>query len=171
VREPATREMVLGHGLFPGLSEGVDEGPRASRWASVVGVVTDLPPRVLGGGDVEVVGQPSPRQLGVAGLLEEAVAPEAEGVVDGDPLGAEHGEGIAQAGRGLDVAAGENGPPTVVELDHQSPVVASAWTFVSRPARQRHPGLGERHPPWSERCRPGRRHRQRCRRCRFAPGV
>ena len=41
-------------------------------------------------------------------------------MVDGDPLGTEHGEGIAQAGRGLDVAAGEHGPPRVFELDDQS---------------------------------------------------
>ena len=51
------------------------------------------------GCDVQVVGQSATRQLGVARFLEEAVASEAEGVIDGDPLGAEHGEGIAEAGR------------------------------------------------------------------------
>ena len=144
-----------GHGLFPGLREGVDERLEGVSLGGVVGVVTDLPPRVLGGGDVEVVGQPATRQLGVAGFLEEAVAPEAEGVVDGDPLGAEHGEGISQAGRGLDVAAGENGPPTVVELDDQSGSRLGRDSFSPVPATS--PWARERHPPWSERCRPGRR--------------
>ena len=121
----------------------------------VIGVVTDLPPRVLGGGDVEVVRQPAPRELGVAGFLVEAVATEPEGVVDGDPLGAEHGERVAQARRGLGVAAGEDGPPPVVELDDQRPRRFGPGLLL-RCRRQRHPGFGERHPPWSQRCQRGR---------------
>jgi hypothetical protein len=47
-------EMVLGHGLFPGVTEGVDEGPEGVSLGDVVGVMTDLPSRVLWGGDVQV---------------------------------------------------------------------------------------------------------------------
>ena len=82
-------------------------------------MVTDLPSRVLGGGDVQIVRQPATRELRVAGFLVEAVATEPEGVVDRDPLGAEHGERVAQARGGLGVAAGEDGAPPVVELDDQ----------------------------------------------------
>ena len=98
----------------------------------VLGNVADLPPRVLRGGDIEVVGQPPPRQLGVARLLVEAVATESKGVIHGDPLGTEHREGISQAGGGLGVAAGEYGLTPVVELDDEVAVVVDAPAAVRR---------------------------------------
>ena len=93
-------------------------------------MVTDLPPRVLGGGDVEVVRQPAPRELGIAGFLVEVVAAEPEGVVDRDPLGAEHGERVAETRGGLGVVAGQDGTAPVVELDDQRPRRFGAGLFL-----------------------------------------
>ena len=100
------RQSVDGHGLLSTPIQSVDEGVKRIPAVGAVTVVSDLPTWVLRCGHIQVVGQTSPGELGVTGLLEEAVATEAEGVVHGDPLGAEDGEGVAEAGRALDVGLG-----------------------------------------------------------------
>ncbi len=66
-------------------------------------------------------------------------------MVDRDPLGAEHGERVAEARGGLRVAAGEDGSPPVVELDDQRShrsVLASSTPAVTSPwARRTSPSL------------------------------
>lgn len=83
--------------------------------------MADLPPRVLWGGDREVVGQPPPGELGGVGLLIQAGTTETEGVIHGGALGAEHCERIDQAGGFLGIAAGEDGLAPIVELDDERP--------------------------------------------------
>ena len=131
------RRQVPGHGLLPVLGQCVDQGPEGVALGEVVGVMADLPSRVIRGGDIQVVRQPAPGELGVAGLLVEAVATETEGVIHGDPLGAEDREGISQAGGGFGVAAGEYCLAPVIELDHERPrrlgtgLVLDAGSYVS----------------------------------------
>ena len=113
------RQPVDGHGLLSTAAQGIDQGVEGLPAVGAVAVVSDLPSWVLGCGHIEIVGQAAPGELGVAGLLEQAVAPEAEGVVHGDPLGAEDGQGVAEGGRVLDIALREHGSSSVVELDHE----------------------------------------------------
>ena len=148
------RQPVDGHGLLPTPAQRIDQGVEGIPAVGAVAAVSDLPSWVLGCGHIQVVGQAAPGELGVAGLLEQAVAPEAEGVVHGDPLGAEHGQGVAEAGRVLDIALREDGSSSVVELDHELRLHArysSRSAPLSHWSWQRHPPGGERHPPWSQR--------------------
>ena len=56
----ARPEAVPGHGLLLVLGEGADERLEGVALGEIIGVVTDLPPRVLGGGDIEIVRWPGP---------------------------------------------------------------------------------------------------------------
>jgi hypothetical protein len=106
----------MAHGLLPAGGERGD-ARRHGIPPVVTDLVADLGPEVVADGGVQVVGRPSSRHGRLGRFLEQGLVAEGEGVVHGDPLSPEHGEGVAEAGGLLDVVVSEGDAPSGFQVD------------------------------------------------------